>query len=98
MPNGEVFLPRQINKLKAMGMLPGVLDIGIDFMGRIFYLDVKSESGELSSSQEKFCFYARRRGSPCFPVWSVEDVEDVLRKIGIPLKDNPDEKPVKARG
>jgi hypothetical protein len=53
--NGEKRAPETARKLKAMGVLPGVFDLVLLAPGpRCFFLEAKSEDGELEPEQESF--------------------------------------------
>ena len=43
-----------IGKLKALGMLPGIADLGIVVDGKIHFLEVKAPDGVQSASQRDF--------------------------------------------
>src|SRR5512139_1200800 len=53
-PNDAKRTPGNANRLKAMGMVPGVPDLILCRNGETFFLEIKSAKGRLSDNQEHF--------------------------------------------
>ncbi len=85
-PNGELRDKVAAAKIKAMGGRAGVSDIVIDHKGRITYVEVKTDDGQMSKPQESWAFNCRKRGVEYHIVRSVDDMEGVLKHLGIPIK------------
>lgn len=69
--------------LKKMGFLPGVPDIQIIRNGRAYFIELKTETGELKESQILFMNNAMKAGSKCAVCRSLDSMEGVLMKWGI---------------
>ena len=80
-PNGEARDARTGAKLKAMGTLPGVPDFTFILPnGQGAFIELKSQSGDLSDSQIDFMAAVTALGCGYAVCWSVEDVERTLTK------------------
>jgi hypothetical protein len=51
-PNGGVRNASEANKLKAMGVVPGVADLHFFYKGNLNIFELKTEKGRLSPAQE----------------------------------------------
>lgn len=73
---------RQMNKLKAEGLLPGVSDVFIaeprgDYHG--MYLEMKQPGGKLSENQEWFLREAEKRGYYTAVAFNgIDDAQDLV--------------------
>jgi len=72
-----------INHLKKMGMVPGMPDICILYRGQVYFVEVKSATGKLSSRQQKVHNWLNELDVPVEIVRSIEDVENFLINIGV---------------
>lgn len=72
-----------INFLKKMGMLPGVADLQIIKDGKSYFIELKTDTGELSNSQVLFQDACNRTHTPYVVCRSVDDVRMVLVKWGV---------------
>jgi len=73
-------------RLKAMGVIAGLPDLGVVHAGRVAWLELKASKGRVSAAQA-YC-HARLEGAGC-PVSvcrTLDDVEAALKRAGIPLK------------
>jgi hypothetical protein len=74
-------------KLKAMGMKPGILDIVIIWRGCVYTTDAKSGTGTLGPAQKDMIARLERAGAHVKPVFrSVEELEAHLLGWGIPVR------------
>ena len=64
--------------LKKMGMLPGVPDLCIIKNGRAYFMEVKTQSGKISSQQMVIHEALYSKGVHCSVVRSLEDVKTIL--------------------
>lgn len=85
-PNGEPRDKASAGKIKAMGGRAGVPDLVIDHLGKITYVEVKTDIGTMSDDQEKWAVGCRKRGVELHIVRSVDDMEGVLKHLGIPIR------------
>lgn len=73
----------RMNKLKAMGLVPGAADLVIVHGGRVYFIEVKSATGKQSENQENFMLWAESCGSKYAIVRSHMDVIRALKAWGI---------------
>ena len=71
--------------LRKEGVRAGVADLVFIYEGRTLFMEVKTASGRLSSSQVRFRDLAVTAGCKCVVVRSIDDVERVLLAFGVPL-------------
>ena len=69
----------RLNKLKRMGMVPGVSDLVVVWRGRAYFLEVKTRRGVMSDAQRHFAITAERCGSRCAVVHDADEVLACLR-------------------
>ena len=85
-PNGGYRRASEAGRLKAMGVIPGLPDVGVVNGGKIFWLELKAAKGRISPAQA----YCHRRleaaGSPVSVCKTLEDVEAALIHAGIPIR------------
>jgi hypothetical protein len=74
---------RQLMTLKKMGLVSGMPDLCILHGGRVYFLEVKNETGTLSDNQKNIHAILSDKGYPVSIVRSVENVESALRLWGI---------------
>ena len=68
-------------RLKAMGLRAGISDLVIiSSDGRVHFLEVKTATGRLSESQERFSDLCLKKAWPYAVVRSVDEAIDVCRK------------------
>jgi len=93
-PNGElrdadpVEAKRRGAKLKAMGVLPGVLDVEFiwnDNAGRlrVLFLELKTKKGAMSDAQVYFSQRVRRLRCDVETAYSVDEATAILQRYGI---------------
>lgn len=77
----------QMNKLKSMGLLVGVADLIFVWRCGIGFIELKrSQLGHLNEAQTFFQRWCDRLGIPYEICWSLDSVEQTLRKWNVPLK------------
>ena len=69
--------------LKKMGLIPGAADIVLGHRGKMYCLEVKSDSGSLSPNQKNFMAWAERCGVAYRVVRSAADAGAALKTWGI---------------
>lgn len=78
-PNGEVRDKATAGKLKAMGVLAGVFDLGFIWPnGQASWLELKVGDNDLSDDQIKFQDRARANHCGTATAWTMEDVERIV--------------------
>lgn len=87
-PNGELRDKAIAQKLKAMGELPGVLDLEFiwnDERGRlrVLFLELKATKGELSDEQSDFIRRVARLGCATETAYSIDEAVAILERYGI---------------
>lgn len=68
---------------KKMGLLSGVADIVIVHKGRVYFIEMKNETGEQSDAQKIFQALCERVGAPYAICRRVHDVERQLVEWGV---------------
>ena len=78
---------RMAQKLKRMGLKPGIPDIIIVWGGRVFATDAKSRTGTLTNSQREMFPRLEGAGVLLKPTYrTIEELESHLTDWGIPLR------------
>ena len=77
-PNESPRSPRYANRLKQLGMLPGVADMVLTVYGKTHYLEFKSPKGRQTEAQKQFECQCRATGIPYALARSVDDVNRIL--------------------
>jgi hypothetical protein len=72
-----------IAHLKKMGLVPGVSDLIIGHEGRMYFMEVKTETGVMSENQRHFQDWAMRCRMPYAIVRSAENAVSALKTWGI---------------
>jgi hypothetical protein len=95
-PNGEYRSKRTAGRLKAMGVVPGIPDICLIHQGRALYIELKAPGrlvgnamkgrGYLSPVQRDCHAALRQAGAEAVVCWSLDDVQDALRRWGVTTK------------
>jgi hypothetical protein len=91
-PNGAVLAgtpkkrAHQMAKLKATGLRPGAADLLVLWNGRAIYMEVKYGDGRIQTNQIQFSDDACAAGGFWACVRSIDDVQEFLTSLGIPLK------------
>ena len=71
------------------GLRPGVPDLAVTGMGRVYFIEMKSPKGELSEAQEEWANWCCTRGStPWCLARSVADVKEALTHWGIKTRES----------
>lgn len=73
-------------RLKRMGMVAGMPDIGILHCGKAYWIELKADKGRLSEAQGQCHARLWKAGCPVALARSVDDVTLALERWGIPLK------------
>jgi hypothetical protein len=67
-------------RMITMGLKPGTADLVVWFPGRVIgYLEVKTETGQLSENQRRFKKRCEENGVFYAVVRSVQDVQEILK-------------------
>jgi len=69
----------KINKLKKMGLTPGVADLVIVKNGKAHFMEVKTPKGRISDNQRKFMDNAAGAGAHYIVVRSYENAVEILK-------------------
>lgn len=97
-PNGGLRDPIVAAQLKALGVLPGVLDLaffwseplfygtGERFIPRVAWLELKSGTGTLSEDQARFITRALFMGHETGTARTLEEAVNELKRMGVPLR------------
>lgn len=85
-PNGGYRRHTEAQRFKAMGVVPGIPDIGIVWSGKIIWLELKSGKGRESDAQ-LYC-HAKLRGaeSAVSVCRTLNEVIDALTVAGVPMR------------
>jgi hypothetical protein len=70
-------------RLKRMGLRPGVADLVIVKNGLVYFLELKSNKGQISDSQAVFGLNCRRVGARYNVAYSFEQAQKILQDWGI---------------
>ena len=81
LPKSAMFA--MLTKFKKMGMQPGASDLVIGWRGRMYAVEVKSETGAQSENQRLFESWCKSCEVPYRLVRSVRDVSEALIEWGI---------------
>ena len=71
------------NWLRKMGLLPGVADLQIIKDGKSYFIELKTDTGDLSNSQIIFRDACNRTHTPYVVCRSVDDVRNQLVSWGV---------------
>jgi hypothetical protein len=83
-PNGAKRAYKEAAALKAMGLLAGVADLQISSPGATHcFLEIKSDTGELTEDQEQFLAAMERNGNRVAVVRSLDEALFVLAAWGV---------------
>jgi hypothetical protein len=85
-PNGGLRHSKVAAKLTATGLKAGVPDLLVIWRGRALFIEVKTATGRMSMAQRQMTTKLIHCGAEVMLVRSVEDVERMLREIGMPLR------------
>jgi hypothetical protein len=85
-PNGEHRTQATGERLKRMGVMPGVPDIIILHAGRTLWLELKSNKGKLSPTQEDWREFLCNNGFAFYCCNTLDQVQASLKANGIPLR------------
>jgi hypothetical protein len=72
-------------RLKERGAYAGIHDHFILYDGQLITLEIKIGNNDTTLGQDIFAENASMAGARCFVVYSLEDVEQALRKCGVPV-------------
>jgi hypothetical protein len=84
--NGGYRRASEAGRLKSMGVVPGLPDVGIVHQGKVIWLELKAKRGRLSPAQAYCHQRLEAAGSPVSVCKTLEDVEAALVRAGIPVK------------
>lgn len=83
-PNGGHRSKAVAGKMKASGVLPGVPDWTFHYMGKTYFLELKSARGQLSKEQIEFKNAVQAQGLKWMLARNVTEIELALSVFGIP--------------
>lgn len=87
-PNGEKRDPVTANKLKAMGVVPGVPDIVFHFRQRTYFFEFKKPGGNTSKEQNDII---AQLDLMRFMVWVVDNLEDFKMLVNNIINDTSEQ-------
>lgn len=70
-------------KLKAMGLMPGVADYVFFAFGTVFFLEMKAEDGVQGGNQKTFQKLAEAEGYKYAVCWSLDEALETLKGWGV---------------
>ena len=82
-PNGGARNAVAGAKLKALGTVAGIPDLCMIVLGKVYFLEVKSQSGKPSAEQIAVFGALEHAGAYIAVVRSVDETRDVVRRWGI---------------
>ena len=82
-PNGGARNAIAGAKLKALGTVAGIPDLCLIVLGKVYFLEVKSQSGKPSDEQIAVFVALEHAGAYVAVVRSVDEARDVVRRWGI---------------
>lgn len=85
-PNGGSRDAREGYNLKLQGLLAGMPDLGIIYQRITYYLECKSQDGEVSKSQRETFPKIQKAGAPLEVVRTVAEALQRIGEWGIPIK------------
>lgn len=85
-PNGGNRSKSEGSRFKMMGVLPGVSDLCVMGAGKMFFIELKKDSGTLSAPQKDFIKKSSGYGFPVHVVYA-QDPADGVKKCGQIMKD-----------
>lgn len=85
-PNGGKRHAREAARMKGLGVVAGMPDIGICYRGRAMFVELKAPRGVVSAAQRETIRKLTYCGAPVMLCRSVEDVEAALREACVPLR------------
>lgn len=85
-PNGGYRRINEAKRLKAMGVIAGVPDVGVINCGRIFWLELKAPKGTASDNQLYCHRLLRQAGSPVTLCKTLDEVVEAFSVAEVPLR------------
>lgn len=82
--NGGWRKASEAGRLKAMGVIAGLPDLGVLYNGRCVWLELKAKRGRVTSAQAYCHQRLEEAGSPVSVCTTLEDVAAALERAGIP--------------
>lgn len=80
-PNGGYRRPREAARLKGLGVVAGVFDLGIlGPRGQYHALEVKAPKGRMSEGQEAFKFHCITHNVPYAVVYSLDEAVRAMKE------------------
>lgn len=86
-PNGGSRNKIEAASMKGLGVLAGVLDLTIVGDGKLYFLEVKSNSGRVKPSQHAFMDKLDANKIIHAVVRSIDDVRDFIEQHGLPSRE-----------
>jgi hypothetical protein len=85
-PNGGLRSKKQAARMKGLGIVAGIPDIGICYRGRSYFIELKSSRGVMSPAQRSMAQRLIYAGAAVCCCRSVPEVEAALREACVPLR------------
>lgn len=86
-PNGGARNAVAGAKLKALGTMAGIPDLCMIVLGKVYFLEVKSQSGKPSTEQVAVFNALEQSGAYVAVARSVDEARDALRRWGIQTRE-----------
>ena len=84
-PNGGLRHKLEAARMSRLGVRAGVADLHIVYRGRLYCLELKSPTGQLSATQAQMIHKLEACGVPTAIIRKPEELEQVLREWNIPF-------------
>ena len=85
-PNGGRRHAREAARMKGLGVMPGIPDIGICYEGRALYVEIKAPRGVVSEAQRAMHKRLTYAGGVVMLCRSLEELEAQLREAAVHLR------------
>jgi hypothetical protein len=80
-PNGGQRSASEANKFKAIGLVPGVSDLHFFYHGKIYFIELKTETGRLSENQVKWIESISSQGAEVAVIRDLQTFQNYINAI-----------------
>ena len=87
--NGGLRTVKTAALMKAMGVKAGIADIVLLWLGRVAFIELKTDKGRLSPAQIEFAGWCDLNGFAYYTCRSLSEIEAVLRRLDVPTRLTP---------